>query len=440
MKFVLNVIQYFRGVDMKRALVLSGGGAKGSYQVGVYKALRKLRIKIDIITGTSIGSINGALFTAGDYLKAKRLWLTISTNNLFDQKFDSVKDLQGVASEILKNKGLKFDKAEIFLNKIISESKIRKSRIDYGLVTVNLKTMVPKMLTKNMIPKGKLVSYIIASSTCFPAVEMKEIDGNYYIDGGYYDNLPINLAVDMGADEIIAVDLSAVGFKQKVKEKNVKIDYIKNKSKQRFTLDFDTDTALRNIRMGYNDTMKHFDKLDGDKYTFKKGHLSKNYDVISDYYIKLIKKILLSDSKKVKITEILTNKRYQNIFLNIKQGKSIETEVNKSLEYLGSLFDIDIDNIYSIRKFNNLLIREAKSLNYIKLDKKLKGKMLVGYIYNQYMDSDDKERVYKRLFNIALVFQKDFLAALYLIAISSKYPITLKSDKFFDEILSTIKK
>lgn len=211
MKFVLNVIQYFRGVDMKRALVLSGGGAKGSYQVGVYKALRKLRIKIDIITGTSIGSINGALFTAGDYLKAKRLWLTISTNNLFDQKFDSVKDLQGVASEILKNKGLKFDKAEGFLNKIISESKIRKSRIDYGLVTVNLKTMVPKMLTKNMIPKGKLVSYIIASSTCFPAVEMKEIDGNYYIDGGYYDNLPINLAVDMGADEIIAVDLSAVG-------------------------------------------------------------------------------------------------------------------------------------------------------------------------------------------------------------------------------------
>ena len=56
------------------------------------------------------------------------------------------------------------------------------------------------------------------------------------------------------------------------------------------------------------------------------------------------------------------------------------------------------------------------------------------------MDSDDKESVYKRLFNIALVFQKDFLAALYLIAISSKYPITLKSDKFFDEILSTIKK
>ena len=105
---------------MKRALVLSGGGAKGSYQVGVYKALKKLRIKIDIIAGTSIGSINGALFTAGDYLKAKRLWLTISTDNLFDKDFSNPKNLQSVAKEFLSNKGLKFDKAEEFLNGIIN--------------------------------------------------------------------------------------------------------------------------------------------------------------------------------------------------------------------------------------------------------------------------------------------------------------------------------
>ena len=49
------------------------------------------------------------------------------------------------------------------------------------------------------------------------------------------------------------------------------------------------------------------------------------------------------------------------------------------------------------------------------------------------------EEVYKKLFNIALIFQKDFLAALYLIAISKRYPITLKSDKFFEEILNNLK-
>lgn len=425
---------------MKRALVLSGGGAKGSYQLGVYKAIRRLGIKIDIITGTSIGSINGALFVAGDYLKAKKLWMKVSTDNLFDYDFKNPKDYQKVAKEMIENKGLKFDKAEKFLEEIINEDKIRKSKMDYGLVTVNLKSRVPKMLTKDQIPKGKLISYIIASSTCFPAIEMKEIDGEYYIDGGYYDNLPINLALDMGADEIIAVDLSAIGIKQKVKDENIKIDYIKNNNKQMFTLNFDTEVAKRNIRLGYNDTMKYYKKLDGIDYTFKKGHLEKNYNKISDYYIKLIKKILLSDKKKIKITEILKNKRYQNIFLNIKQGKKIDREINQALEYLATVFDIEDDKIYNIDKFNKLLIKEAKTLNYVKIDKNLKGKMLIGYIYNQYMESNDKENVYKKLFNIALVFQKDFLAALYLISISSKYPITLNSDKFFEEIFSIIKK
>lgn len=65
--------------------------------------------------------------------------------------------------------------------------------------------------------------------------------------------------------------------------------------------------------------------------------------------------------------------------------------------------------------------------------------MLIGYIYNKFMNSENKEEVYKKLFNIALIFQKDFLAALYLIAISKRYPITLKSDKFFEEILNSLK-
>ena len=64
---------------MKRALVLSGGGAKGAYQIGVYKALKRLNIKIDIITGTSIGSINGAALAAGDYFKLKKFWLKTKT-------------------------------------------------------------------------------------------------------------------------------------------------------------------------------------------------------------------------------------------------------------------------------------------------------------------------------------------------------------------------
>ena len=422
---------------MKRALVLSGGGAKGSYELGVYKALKRLGIKIDIITGTSIGALNGAALVTGDYRKAKRLWLKMSSMDVFNYTFRDSKEYPKIAKDILKNKGLKFDKAEEVLSTIINEDKIRKSKIDYGLITVNLKNRVPKALRKDQIPKGKLASYVIASSTCFPLVEMKNIDGDYYVDGGYYDNLPINLAIDMGADEIIAVDLSAIGIKQKVKDPNVKIDYIKSDPKA-FILDFNPESARRNIRLGYHDTMKHFSKLDGKNYTFKKGHLEKNYNNISEYYIQLIKKILLSDEKKIKVTEILKNRRYQNIFLSIKEGKSLEKEVKESLEYLASLFEIESDRVYNIEHFNRKLIKSAKKLNYITIDRNLKGKMLIGYIYNQFMNSENKNAVYKKLFNIALIFQKDFLAALYLIAISNRYPITLKSDKFFDELLEKI--
>lgn len=422
---------------MKRALVLSGGGAKGSYELGVYKALKRLGIKIDIITGTSIGALNGAALVAGDYRKAKRLWLKMSSIDVFNYTFKNSKEYPKIAKDILKNKGLKFDKAEEVLSTVINEDKIRKSKIDYGLITVNLKSRMPKALRKDQIPKGKLSSYVIASSTCFPLVEMKNIDGDYYVDGGYYDNLPINLAIDMGADEIIAVDLSAIGIKQKVKDPNVKIEYIKSDPKA-FILDFNPESARRNIRLGYHDTMKHFSKLDGKNYTFKKGHLEKNYNNISEYYIQLIKKILLSDEKKIKVTEILKNRRYQNIFLSIKEGKSLEKEVKESLEYLASLFEIESDRVYNIEHFNRKLIKSAKNLNYITIDRNLKGKMLIGYIYNQFMNSENKNAVYKKLFNIALIFQKDFLAALYLIAISNRYPITLKSDKFFDELLEKI--
>jgi len=425
---------------MKKALVLSGGGAKGSYQLGVYKALKRLGIKIDIITGTSIGSVNGALLVAGDYRKARKLWLNVETTEILNHDIADPKVLPKAAKEYVENKGLKTDKAETLISNLISEEKIRKSKIDYGLVTVNLKNKVPKMLTKANIPKGKLISYIVASASCFPAVEMKEIDGEYYVDGGYYDNLPINLAIEMGADEVIAVDLSAFGIKQKVKDKNVKIDYIKNSNRQRFTLNFDPEVAKKNIKIGYNDTMKYYKRLDGNLYSFRKGNLEKNYNKISGYYIKLIKKILLDNKKNIMVTEILKNKRYENIFLNIKQNKSISKEVNSSLEYLGTLFDIEEEKIYNIDTFNRKLIHEVKTLNYITLDKNLKGKMLIGYIYNKFMEEGNKEEVYKKLFNIALIFQKDFLAALYLIAISKEYPLTLRSERFYDEILSTIKK
>ena len=62
------------------------------------------------------------------------------------------------------------------------------------------------------IPRGYLADYLLASSSLFPALQAHVIDGKSYVDGGYYDNVPINMALKRGANLVLAVDLDAVGF------------------------------------------------------------------------------------------------------------------------------------------------------------------------------------------------------------------------------------
>ena len=95
----------------------------------------------------------------------------------------------------------------------------------------------------------------MASASCYPAFKQKNIEGERYIDGGFFDNLPINLAIEMGADEIVAVDLSAPGF-NKTPRKKVPTIKIKPNNKLTNFLNFYEEGAKRNIRLGYNDTLK----------------------------------------------------------------------------------------------------------------------------------------------------------------------------------------
>ena len=67
---------------MKRAVVLSGGGTKGAFELGVWKALNELSIEYDIVTGTSIGSINGALMCMKDYDRCENMWKSMTMTDL----------------------------------------------------------------------------------------------------------------------------------------------------------------------------------------------------------------------------------------------------------------------------------------------------------------------------------------------------------------------
>lgn len=277
---------------MKTGLVLGGGGSRGAYEIGVWQALRELGIRIDVVTGTSVGAINGALVCQGSFDLAVDLWRGLETHMVFDVGEDKkisdhfdfnfniagmpVDHLNAYAKEILTKGGADATGLKKMLNQHLEEEKIRQSPVEYGLVAVEYPAMIPYYLKKQDIPAGRMADYILASAACFPAVKTVEIDNKKFIDGGYSDNLPIQLAYDLGAERIIAVDLDAIGIKKIPKDSpDQPLTIISSSWDLGNFLVFDKVNSRRILRLGYLDTMKQFQVFDGRAFTFSHGDFHK---------------------------------------------------------------------------------------------------------------------------------------------------------------------
>ncbi|MGE5455967.1 MAG: patatin-like phospholipase family protein [Ignavibacteriales bacterium] len=413
---------------MKRAIVLSGGGAKGAYQIGVWRALRKLEINYDIVTGTSIGAINGLMMVQKEFWKTYFLWSNITFDSLYDtpfpKKHDTLGELVGVykkyASQFIKNGGAKTDKMALFIDRIFNEKKFYRSKINYGLVTFNLSTLKPVMMTKEKLKGKNIRDYALASGTCYPALKKTDIDNEKYIDGGYYDNMPINLAIDLGATEIIAVDLKAPGITKKCKA-DIDITYIKPRNKIGSVLVFDKILARKALKYGYNDTMKVYKQLDGNKYTFKKNHLEKNYLALNNKFLDTCEKFLAS-KKSIGVFKVPI---FNKVINHISKSEGMKV-LNDNLEYLGKVYEIDDTMIYGINRYNRILktkLMDSESISLEYINKKIKckdfkelfnSKAIIKYIYNLMSDYSNQ----KELLRLAYIFPKEFIASLYLFVIN----------------------
>lgn len=355
---------------MKRAIVLSGGGAKGAYQIGVWKALRKLKLNYSIVTGTSVGALNGAFFVQKDYFKAVHMWYHMSFAHVFEHMDGDYHTLEGKKNILLTyakgilNGGMDISRLEETLDKYLNVKRFYRSPIDFGLITVNLSDMKPVSICKKDIKPQELKDYLIASASCFPAFPVKEIHGKKYIDGGYYDNIPIQLALDLGADEIIAVNLKAIGLKKKVKDRSVPITYITPRCDLGSFLVFDKTLARRAMRLGYFDTLKTFHKLEGNYYTFYRGELKK----LTHQYFEPFYQLL--DSK-------------QKAYIKYK-SKDLETFTLEILELLGKSFALSEDKVYTARKFHHLLKKRFKNTKLLDIQS-IKEELKRSETDNHYM-------------------------------------------------------
>lgn len=257
----------------KLGLVLEGGGVKGAYQIGALMAVRELLVEFDGVVGTSIGAINGAIYLEGGYSKLFDVWNEIQTNTVFDLSDEETAALKGLDLKpailrVMLEKKLgtfkmlesSYEKSQKFFETIVNEEDIRASGKDYGLVTFNISDMQPVEKMMDEIDEGKLVDYIIASAT-FPIFPPKIIDDKKYIDGGVYDNMPINLLVKNGYDKMLVIRTNVESKQPKRKvEGNPDLFFITPKEDLGPAMAFSSSRIHAYMQTGYDDTKELMDK------------------------------------------------------------------------------------------------------------------------------------------------------------------------------------
>lgn len=259
-------------------LVLQGGGAKGGYQIGVWQALRELNIEIGAVTGTSVGALNGAFIVQNKFDRAYDIWYNMDPRlvikdepELYHQLVTRNVDIKNMSmyfdyfAKVVKQKGLDISPLKDLITGEVDEQLMRLSKIDFGLVTVSLTDWKAVEIFIEDIEPGRVGDYMLASAF-LPGFKPQMIAGKRFLDGGFYDNLPINLISRRGYTEVVAVELDAIGRIQSVKDKKLNIRRIIPSGDTGTLLEFDKDRSRENIKMGYLDTMKSYGHNEGFLY------------------------------------------------------------------------------------------------------------------------------------------------------------------------------
>jgi NTE family protein len=179
----------------KVALVLSGGAALGFAHIGVIKVLEENNIPIDIVVGTSMGALVGAAYCAGYSTdEMKEFGCKFKTIDFFDVNFNK--------SGLFSGKGVMKS-----VNKFLPDDNIENLSKEFACVAVDMKE------EKEVVFKTGNVRDAVRASLSIPGIFVPlAIDDKVLIDGGAMNNLPEDVAMDMGADIIISADVLSKNF------------------------------------------------------------------------------------------------------------------------------------------------------------------------------------------------------------------------------------
>lgn len=358
-------------------LVLEGGGAKGSYHVGVYKALMESGIEIKGVVGTSIGALNGAMIVQNDYEKCYDLWNEITYSmvvDVDDEEIDKIMQLKlakedlsflrGKIKNIISTKGFDITPLKNLLDEYIDEEKIRKSSMDFGMVTINLSPFKPLYLFKEDIQEGELKDYLMASAY-LPAFKTERLGGKIYLDGGFYDNLPFKMLIDKGYEDLILVRTHAMGFTKKLDLQGTNSIVISPSDSIGRSFEYDSNRAKANIELGYYDGLRALNGYKGHKYYI----ISKKDQ---DYYLNYLLSIPEEEVRKMEEILKLPEIPYRRALLeNIIPKICSMLSLDKNCSYEELL-------IYLLeKKAENLNVERFKIYSFEELLSKVEDKKIV---------------------------------------------------------------
>ncbi|MCK4667115.1 patatin-like phospholipase family protein [Candidatus Dependentiae bacterium] len=217
--------------NKKIGLVLSGGGARGSYEVGVLQELLKLGLEFDVVAGTSVGALNGAIVAQGDFENALNIWENLVFENVFfiDKRkiiglvFDILEIfLLGKASAAIKlllagKKGwellnlgfLNPEPMRKILNANLDYDKIIKSKTKFIICTTNLHYKnIKEFHVAQELDKQQLIKILWASTSIPFLFPSGNINGDIKMDGGIPiigENVPISAVISEDLDVLITI-------------------------------------------------------------------------------------------------------------------------------------------------------------------------------------------------------------------------------------------
>lgn len=372
----------------KIALVLAGGGAKGAAHIGVLKALEEMHIPVDIVTGTSMGAYVGGLYATGmsaseiesliysvDWNSGYRDRVSRSQRLVRDKEYEDryqlTTDLGIHWWEVRAPKGVVQGQNMLRILRVTTGNlspfeSFNQLAIPYRAVATDIVELQPVVLDK-----GYLVDAMMASMSVPGALPPYEVDGHLLVDGGVTNNMPVDVAREMGADIVIAVDIST-DYKAQEDFTNflTMADQLSNYLVRRSTQDqadmlTDDDVFLK-PQVGQMETTE-FDRMPD---AFEKGYQAamENQQALSHLSLSSAEYQKYIDEKEERRRELKhgdevvvdnvilnNNSHYSDLLLqnllNLDEGKALTTEE----------IEASVENLYALDRFELVSYKYQKN-------------------------------------------------------------------------------